>query len=167
MTLPDTLEMRIVLFGDGAKGHAVQVSRCEQHGLQCEAVRERWGRAWSETWSCDWLPNQYFPSYALLKEALERDPDIVPAAWPVVLLSAAPKDARNSGTCWNCRAKPYTTDVRAQHGWRDGDVVRVPVCDDCTEIAKRDPLMVQQRRRDWVRDHPPLKFKPLSDKEPQ
>lgn len=73
MILPDTLIMRSLGSGDGVRGYAFERTRDDEgYGVELACTRQRWGAPWKQEWSYDWLPDQVFPTYNLLREAVQR-----------------------------------------------------------------------------------------------
>lgn len=151
MIVPDTIQMRATMFGDGARGMALQVSRNNEHGIQLEARREKHGAPWIETWTSDFLPDREFKTFRELRDALRAETLTVP--WKMVVLKVEPRGPRDSAKCWTCRGE-YQHDVRVKTGWRPGDESIIPTCAADLEKVKADPAAAIEARRKWVSEHP-------------
>lgn len=152
MKLPDNFPMPASSLGHGAKGMAVHTHRNDEFGVQLEARRERYRHPWVETWTSDHLPDQTFPTFEALREALLAVPDAPAPAWTVI--STDPKGEGTSG-CYLCRGErgPRAYTVRAKTGWRKFDVAMIPSCEACLPQIQDDPRAAVQARRDWVKAH--------------
>ena len=149
--IPDRIPLRIVMFGDGARGMALQVARNEEYGVQVDAKREHRGAKFVEVFTSDHIPDQTFTTFKALREAFNAL-EILPPPFKAIVVDVKPK-GRGAGKCWLCRGE-YAHDVRVKTGWRDGDATIVPVCDADLEAVKADPLAAIEARHQWVRDHP-------------
>lgn len=151
MNLPESIKVRIIAYGDGAKGLAFQIARNDEHGVQVEARRERGGAPWVESWTSDFLRGRVFHSYRELREAVAPIEDLTP--FPPQIVGVAAKEERSIGSCWICRGE-WTFTVRVKLGWRPGDESMIPCCVEHLEQVKADPRAAIEARRKWIREHP-------------
>lgn len=68
----DTIEMRAVMFADGAKGAATQTWHNEEYGITCICTRPDRQTAFVQTWSATGLPNLEFKAYSDLRLAMKQ-----------------------------------------------------------------------------------------------
>ena len=151
MNLPERITLQTKVYGDGAKGLAFQIARNEEHGVQCDARREKRGAPWIETWTSDFLPDREFGTYRELHAALAAAPETPREA--VTVIGVEPRSKGSLGHCWLCRGEWIHT-VRAKKGWRPADGAHIPCCDACLEKVKADPAAAIEAREKWVREHP-------------
>ena len=151
MNIPEKIDLQVSMFGDGAKGMALQVARNNEHGVQVESRRETRRAPWVSTWTSDFLPDREFKTYAELRQALASATLTVP--WKAVVLRVEPKDPRSIGKCYLCREE-YVHQVRVKTGWRKGDEAIVSSCEADLDKIKADPAAAIEARRKWVREHP-------------
>lgn len=65
--LPDEVMMRSVMFGDGAKGMAIQQHRNEEYGVNLSAARESRDHPFIQAWTQDDC-EESFETYAELRD---------------------------------------------------------------------------------------------------
>lgn len=150
IALPDKIQMKMAMYGDGANGAAFQIARNDDFSVQCDAVRERRGKPFVEHWSHDHMPDQTFKTYAELVKAATQ---VMPVKFQPVLVDIHEPLPGSSGKCFLCHGEWKWT-VVARTGWRPGDVIHCSSCDRCLEATKADPLASQQARRDYVKSLP-------------
>lgn len=154
-SIPQDIKIRNVMYGDGAKGMAIQVMRNDEYGVQCDAVRESRHHDFVQTWTSDFLPDQEFKTFALLRISVNAAGDALKRFEPKIL-RVEPKGL-GTGGCWRCHDGPWEHSVRVKTGWRAGDEKQVPCCSPCLPAVGADPLAAIESRHKWVREHP-IKF---------
>ena len=146
MNLPKYIELKVTMFGDGAKGMAFQVSRNEEYGVQCDASRKQHGAPWVDTWTSDYLPDREFKTFAELHAAVNAAGDL--KKLPAIVERVEPK-GRGVARCWLCRGE-WTHTVIVKTNWRAMGVERIPTCEADLERVKADPLAAIEARRRYV-----------------
>lgn len=132
--------MKVMMFGDGAKGMAFQRALdVSGLGVILEARREDRHSPFVQTWRYRWLPNRAFSSYAELLRivnglddaAIERER----AAWP----KATEFVSETTNPCW-LDGQPGAVFITVQTSWCEYG--GAPLCATCGELAKADPGVV-------------------------
>ena len=70
--LPDDISMQATMFGDGAKGMAVQIYVNEEHGVTMTCLRPTRNTAWQREFTHINLPNKVFTTYEAMQKAVNK-----------------------------------------------------------------------------------------------
>lgn len=168
MKLPDDLKFRNTVHGSGERGMFFYIYEDSvDFGVQMEARREAGARIETQQWRHQALPDQHFPTLAVLAAALEPVTEEQAAAeagkWPTVTVE--PEGASLNNSCRLCPREPFTRAVhrvRVATSWcsRDGHYAGLcdthrPLADDATAlIAALDAEVAERRARAAARGRP-------------
>lgn len=156
-TLPAKLTMTLEVHGHGAKGMAFYASEARGYDVLLDSRRKDGRSPFVDTWRYRWLPEQTFPNFAALREAVNAlAPEAIAAErarWPQLVRDASERLEGGSNThCWLHKDRPATHNAWVQTSWHKYDGLSALICADCAEAAKTDPGVIvrasEQRRAD-------------------